>query len=121
VDTSRTELRIPAAPIGPALARAAVPTVVPPLPAALVADLQLLVSELVGDAVERSGARPSEDIRVVVSVVDEVIRIELSVPGRLPRPAAGGWGSVLLDRLASSWGYEDEQGVARIWFEVPAR
>jgi two-component sensor histidine kinase len=122
VDASRTELRIPAASIGPALARAAVPTVVPPLPAATMADLQLLVSELVSNAIEDAGDRASEDIRVVVLASPGSVRIELSAARRLPAPAPGGWGTLLLDRLASAWGYDDDdddRGTPRIWFEVP--
>lgn len=113
---SRTELRIPAASIGPALARAAVPNVLPPLPARAVADLQLLVSELVSDAIERSAVRSSEDIGIVVTALDARIRIEVAVNGGTPRPVAGGWSSLLLDRLALAWGFEDVP--ARVWFEV---
>ena len=118
MNPSRIELRIPVGSIGPALARAAVPTVVPPLPAATMADLQLLVSELVSDAIERSGARAIEDIRVCVTTADGTVRVELSAPSGLPRPTADGWGRLLLDRLAARWGYDDQPGGARIWFEM---
>jgi hypothetical protein len=117
--SSRTELRIPAATIGPALARAAIPNVLPPLPATTVADLQLLVSELVSDVIERSGIPSSQDLRLVVSVADR-IRIEVGGNGRTPSPVPGGWGALLLDRLALAWGYEDEPGRSAIWFEIAA-
>ena len=115
--SSRSELRIPVASIGPALARAAVPNVLPSLPATTVADLQLLVSELVSDAIERSGMSSSQDLRIVVSVADR-IRIEVGGDGRTPPPVPAGWAALLLDRLALAWGYEDEPGRSAIWFEI---
>jgi hypothetical protein len=121
VPTSRTELHIPAAAIGPALARAAVPSVLPPLEAARVADLQLLVSELIGDAVERAGIPASEDILVTVSASEVSVRVEIVAGRRIPTPREGSWAALLLDRLASAWGYDEERSPARIWFEVPVR
>jgi hypothetical protein len=116
--SSRTELRIPAGTIGPALARAAVPNVLPPLRGATIADLQLLVSELVSDAIQRSGISASQDVRIVVVTVDARIRIEVGIAGGTPRPVPGGWATLLLDRLALAWGYEEVPAPARIWFDV---
>lgn len=115
---ARSEFRIPTTSIGPALARAAVPSVLPPLPATRVADLQLLVSELISDAVERSGATAGDDIRVVVSAPKGRVRVELVAAGGTPRPIDAGWSMRLLDRLASRWGYDEDHGPARIWFEI---
>jgi hypothetical protein len=51
-----------------------VPNVFPPLPATKVADPQLVVSELVSEAIERSGVRSSQDVRIVVSTFETKVR-----------------------------------------------
>src|SRR5436305_8298128 len=75
-------------------------------------DVRLLVSEIVTNSVRHAGAPANAKIGLAVSVVDDVVRAEVTDAGRglqpSPRDAqqleAGGWGLHLVDRLASRWG-----------------
>jgi hypothetical protein len=117
----RTELRIPATTIGPALARAALPTVLPPASATLVADVQLLVSDLVGDAVTSVPSTAADVVRVSVETTPAVLRVEVTTAHGASRPSPGTWPAMLLGRLATRWGHDGDRGHARIWFEIALR
>jgi anti-sigma regulatory factor (Ser/Thr protein kinase) len=87
---------------------------------------RLLVSEVVGNAYRHAGLGPDDPIRLRVRVADRV-RVEVVDGGRgfdgRPRPAVGphevgGYGLVLVDRLASRWGVSRRGGVTRVWFEL---
>jgi two-component sensor histidine kinase len=39
-----------------------------------------------------------------------------AIASPVERPERGGWGLVLVDRLADGWGVED--GASRVWFRV---
>jgi anti-sigma regulatory factor (Ser/Thr protein kinase) len=87
------------------------------------ADAELLVSELVTNAVAH--ADPPVTLRVHVD--EERTRVEVTdgvrdVPVvRDPPPTAlGGRGVMFVDRLASSWGTSEEEGEAAkaVWFEL---
>ena len=112
----RTELRIPATTIGPALARAALPTVLPPASATLVADVQLLV----GDAVT-SRSTGGDVVRVSVETTPAVLRVEVTTAHGASRPSPGTWPAMLLGRLATRWGHDGDRGPGRIWFEIALR
>ena len=91
-------------------------------------DLELLVSELVTNAVRHGGMSGPEDLVVVlVAVGPERTRLEVCdrgagfEPGRpAPRSMAdggGGFGLVLLERMAEAWGVgAGEEGVC-VWAE----
>jgi len=127
---ARAELHLPAEPIAPTLARAGVRTASRDLPAETAADLALLVTEVVTNAV-RHAPRSAVDEVVVRIVTDDRIRVEVldpAPPFEPPTPGGpyedrpSGWGLFLLDRLASAWGIEPSGGGKKVWFELdPAR
>jgi anti-sigma regulatory factor (Ser/Thr protein kinase) len=91
------------------------------------ADLKLLVSELIANSVEHSGATRDQLIGLDVSVVDERLRVEVSDPGpgfNLPRTpthqpweAEYGRGLLIVDSLAQSWGVTQGKR-STVWFEL---
>ncbi|HVE69171.1 MAG TPA: ATP-binding protein [Solirubrobacteraceae bacterium] len=95
------------------------------LPAHAVAELRLVVSELVTNAV-RHGLDRGGAVELTVNVTGDVARIDVTdggegfrPPQRPPEPAdVGGWGLVVVDRLASRWGVESAPST-RVWAEVP--
>jgi anti-sigma regulatory factor (Ser/Thr protein kinase) len=94
----------------------------------LMADVRLLVSELVTNSVRHSGVGPPESVGLDVAVDEETIRVEVRDRGRgfEPRPREagrtrpGGWGLYLVDRLADRWGVVRNH-VTRVWFEIDRR
>jgi signal transduction histidine kinase len=91
------------------------------------ADLKLLVSELIANSVEHSGATRDELIGLEVSAVDQTLRVEVSDPGpgfNLPRtPTKQPWeaeygrGLLIVDSLAQSWGATHGER-STVWFEL---
>jgi anti-sigma regulatory factor (Ser/Thr protein kinase) len=127
---THTELHLPGEPIAPALARAgvrgAIAGVPDRVPDRLVADLELLVTEVVTNAVRHGGLRPADEI-VVRMWADDCVHVEVvdtgspferrAEPGRLG-PSASGWGLFLLDRLTTAWGVEAEPNGKKVWFDL---
>src|ERR671919_3274187 len=78
--------------------------------------LALLLSELVTNAIQHCGAGPHETIQVRLSSTPQRVRVEVHDPGSTsPRPrdrleSGGGYGLLLVDRLADGWGREETQG-----------
>jgi anti-sigma regulatory factor (Ser/Thr protein kinase) len=91
----------------------------------LMADVRLLVSELVTNSVRHSGSGPPESVGLDVAVDSDTIRVEVRDPGSgfEPRPRTadrnrpGGWGLYLVDRLADRWGVVRNH-FTRVWFEI---
>jgi anti-sigma regulatory factor (Ser/Thr protein kinase) len=88
-------------------------------------DAQLLVSELVANAV-RHGGRSGEQVRVSVRANPKTMRVEVTdrgagfEPERLPQPSsehAGGWGLAIVAALAHRWGVE-RRTATTVWFEI---
>jgi anti-sigma regulatory factor (Ser/Thr protein kinase) len=83
---------------------------------------RLLLSELVANAVEH--VREEGDLEVRFALQEGALRVEVFDPGPgfepRPRPSGSerGWGLHFTDRLASRWDADDE-GRARVWFELP--
>jgi anti-sigma regulatory factor (Ser/Thr protein kinase) len=81
-------------------------------------DVELLVSELVSNAVRHGEAPVSLDVRRE----DDVLRVEVQDAGTGPGPRmrpgdrGGGFGLRLVDRVATRWGVE--RGSTRVWFEL---
>jgi anti-sigma regulatory factor (Ser/Thr protein kinase) len=96
------------------------------LPAAARADVLLLVTELVTNAVRHGGVDPEQSLRVVVWQGPRRVRVEVVDPGTRftrPRPGpnrdeSGGWGLFLVDRIADSWGVARAVGGTCVWFEI---
>src|SRR5215208_1883056 len=90
-------------------------------------DVALLVSELVTNSVRHGGA--GEDHRLELAALREGERLRVEVtdwgPGfdrdarpRRPTDEVGGWGLVLVERLADRWGVEHDGDATVVWFEV---
>lgn len=84
--------------------------------------VELMASELLTNAVLYAGG----DIRLLVSVADGVIRVEVRdasgdrpVLRRPPADSTSGRGVAIIDALASRWGVDDVgSGGKAVWFEV---
>lgn len=83
--------------------------------------VQLLVSELVTNAVVHAGARP--DVSVIL--MPDAVRVEVgddSVAAVVPRVAGdydeSGRGTFLLDQMTTRWGVETTEQGKTVWFEV---
>ncbi len=107
------------------LARRSVLSVEADLPHAVRHRLALLLSELVTNAIQNGGAGPHETVQVRVASSPEKVRVEVFDPGsngRLPQDRiddVGGFGLLLVDRLASQWGQrETDDGGSLAWFEL---
>lgn len=90
--------------------------------------LQLVVSELVTNAIRHSDAGATDRIELRIAVLGGTILVEVRDPGPgfarpsgtpRPRGATGGFGLFLVDRLASKWGVSND-GRFRVWAELPA-
>ena len=124
---SQSEVRLRPESTAPGLARAAIAAAASALPAVMVADAELLTSEVVSNAVRHAELDPSQEI-VVRIVADGYVRVEVADQGPpfeadLRRLGSGssGWGLFLVDAVATSWGVEREGSGKRVWFEVGAR
>jgi anti-sigma regulatory factor (Ser/Thr protein kinase) len=85
------------------------------------ADLNLLVSELVNNAVVHGSGRIELHLErrgdaVWAQVSDEGSGFE-AVPHAVQQPRSGGWGLHLLDALAERWGMAES--ATQVWFELP--
>ena len=95
------------------------------LSAEALAELRLVVSELVTNAVLHGRDRGGI-VELTVTVTGDVARIDVTDGGGGFRPPEadpapeelGGWGLVVVDRLASRWGVEATP-FTRVWAEVP--
>lgn len=124
---SEIELRLRPEPVAPSLARAAMAAVASGLPTAVMADAELLTTEVVTNAVRHAELDPSQEI-VVRIVADGYVRVEVADPGppfeavlRRPGSDSSGWGLFLVNAVATSWGVEPEGSGKTVWFEVGAR
>jgi len=121
----KIEIVLPAVPLSVSIARHAVGDLLhdaDAVPAVVVEDVLLLVSELVTNAVLHAGT----DTRVAASVRDGrvVVAVSDDDPHHAPfladrgSMASNGRGLLLVDALASDWGIElmDESKV--VWFEA---
>jgi anti-sigma regulatory factor (Ser/Thr protein kinase) len=96
------------------------------IPADVLEDAKVLVSELVGNSVKHAGLNVDDHVHVTAEWSGERLRVTVhdrvrpSMPPPVaaairPRPGANsGWGLFIVDRLASRWG-TDESGY---WFEL---
>ena len=88
-------------------------------------DAQLLVSELVTNAIRHAGLEQDATIRLVVETDDHGMRVEVCDRGpgfELSEPAPdpsrpSGWGLYLVRELSDRWGI-DRDGETRVWFEL---
>jgi anti-sigma regulatory factor (Ser/Thr protein kinase) len=96
------------------------------LSAARMRDVQLLVSELVTNAVRHAGIAAGAPIHMLIDTGDGRLRVEIADGGSgfepgLPEPdpaRASGWGLYLVEQLADRWGVEPADPGTLIWFEI---
>jgi anti-sigma regulatory factor (Ser/Thr protein kinase) len=81
----------------------------------------LLTSELVTNAVVHAGTQARLHLQGVAGGVRVEVSdgsSELPVPRNGRADDVGGWGLVLLERLATAWGAERRDSGKTVWFEV---
>jgi anti-sigma regulatory factor (Ser/Thr protein kinase) len=119
-----TSFNLPGGPDAASRARALIEPLRSELGDDLHGDLTLMLSEVVTNA-HRHGGAGEAGIGVDVEVTHDRLRAEVSDAGRgfKPEPVpeeergAGGWGLVILDRLADRWGVRSGPPSC-VWFEV---
>lgn len=92
------------------------------------ADVLLLLSELVANAVVHGGVEADGAIGIRVIGLPGRVRVEVTDPGqgfdwehhrRQQRPRReGGFGLALVDRIADRWGIQREHQLTQVWFEL---
>ena len=90
----------------------------------VLADAELVVSELVTNSVQHGGPSADESVRVDVAVSDGVVRLEVDNPAASSTIAASdpdsdrsGFGLRIVEALADAWGVSRE-GHTRVWVEL---
>ncbi len=124
--TEGLSLRLPATLAAPSKARRAVVAALPDVAPGVSAEAELLVTELVTNAVRHGGLDADDVIDLRVVRRGSAIRVEVAEggPGFDPATAlaqdpeaVGGWGLLLVSRLASRWGVT--RGRPNLaWFEI---
>jgi anti-sigma regulatory factor (Ser/Thr protein kinase) len=120
-------LRTAGGPHAPERVRAWLQTTTNWLPDELESNLLLLTCELVNNSVLHGEASEQDTIEIELQATDRGLRAQVTDPGSGFAPTGrqreldepGGWGLVLVERLAASWGVERDQGT-RVWFELAA-
>lgn len=86
--------------------------------------VDLLSTELIANAIRHARLEDEQRITFAARFVDDYIRVEVHDPGPGFDPDSGmtgkGFGLRMVDKLASRWGVEHDDGV-RVWFEVDRR
>jgi anti-sigma regulatory factor (Ser/Thr protein kinase) len=123
----RADFSLPGGPEAAADARDQLAALGGPLAASPDGTVSLLLTELVTNAVRHGGARDGQRVAVTVEHWPGLLRVSVSDPGpgfhwrppdpRRP-PAEGGYGLVLVDRMARRWGIEPGGDSTIVWFEL---
>jgi anti-sigma regulatory factor (Ser/Thr protein kinase) len=95
------------------------------LPATVLGDLQLLVTEIVANSVRHGGVGEDGEIDLRVDVRDARVRVEMRDTGIQADPhlrtpdlgGGGGFGMLLVSRMSERWGVDHEPNVV-MWFEL---
>jgi phosphoserine phosphatase RsbU/P len=125
--TLERSIRIPATPDAPRRGRQALdgwlPHVVAPTRAD---DARLIATELMSNAVRHGGITAQDDITLSLGTDNGTVTIVVEQPtsassARIADPSStereGGFGLMLVDRLADSWGVEHGRP-GRVWFAI---
>jgi anti-sigma regulatory factor (Ser/Thr protein kinase) len=124
-DAGDVRIQLEAGPFAAALARSALIPIERRVDDELMADVRLLVSELVTNSVRHAHMPPPGAVTLDVSLDARTIHVEVcdSGPGFEPRgrragqSKAGGWGLFLVERLADRWGVM-RNTCTNVWFEI---
>lgn len=117
------QARLPARPAAVAEARNALEPLETYVEPERLSDLKLLVSELVTNGIRYGSHGPDDHINLRVRVARKIrVEVEDPGPGFVPEQpphhrGSGGWGLVLVDRLADRWGVA-RRGNATVWAEM---
>ncbi len=119
---------IAASPAAPSIARSAVSGLAADHPGAAshLDALNLLVSEVVTNAVRHVDPSQGRQVELEISVTDERTRVDVRDQGsgfkpRAERPAGGregGFGLRLVEQASSRWGTGMNKGRFSVWFEI---
>lgn len=118
-------VQLDAGPSAAALARSALIPIERKVDEQLMADLRLLVSELVTNSVRHADLSPSAKVNLEVAVSDRKVHVEVRDSGQGFEPSdhkpdagtPGGWGLFLVEELADRWGVMRNH-FTRVWFEM---
>jgi anti-sigma regulatory factor (Ser/Thr protein kinase) len=89
-------------------------------------DVLLLITELVTNAVLHADVGPHRFLRLRIERWPRRVRVEVTHPGIAfepdPAPAdgTGGWGLLLVERIADRWGIASRAPGTCVWFEILA-
>ncbi|HYI62880.1 MAG TPA: response regulator [Acidimicrobiales bacterium] len=119
---ARASTRLPAAAAAAGAARAFIRDTLDGPDRALLAEVELLVSELVTNAVLHASSAP----RVDVVLAPQHVRVEVQdddpdlpvLRAQTDPDTIGGRGILLIDRMASRWGAEARDDGKVVWFEL---
>lgn len=91
----------------------------------VLADLTLLVSELVTNAYRHSGIPHGDPIALRVSMRNRVVRVEVEDHGVAPPgphlrapDETGGWGLQIVSSVSDRWGSQKTLAGNLVWFEI---
>jgi anti-sigma regulatory factor (Ser/Thr protein kinase) len=124
-EDGEVSIQLEAGPSAAALARNALVPIEREVNEDLMADVRLLVSELVTNSVRHADMPPPGRVSLDVSVDDGKIHVEVEDTGtgfeprgrREGQSKASGWGLYLVERLADRWGVICNH-FTRVWFEI---
>jgi len=111
-------VKLPAEPIAARTARGVVRNVLSTADQALLDSVELLVSELVTNAVLHATSAPRLDVHVGRARIRVEVFDDDATPPHTRVPGIGGWGLQLVDRLATRWGSDPQPGGKVVWFEM---
>jgi serine/threonine-protein kinase RsbW len=121
----RLALRLSADPRAPLVARREIRSFAAGLDEQMRSNLALLVSELVTNSLRHASRGPESWVRLEATITPDSVRVEVADPGdRFPSSrnaeGEGGWGLLLVDRVASRWGVlRDQQTRVRFEADLP--
>jgi anti-sigma regulatory factor (Ser/Thr protein kinase) len=121
---SKLALRLEVDPRAPLVARRHISSFTTGLDEEIRANLALLVSELVTNSLRHASLGAEAWIHLTATIGPEAVRVEVADPGHSFPPAPdlegeGGWGLLLVDRVASRWGVDrGGSALTRVWFEA---
>lgn len=123
------EVNVPAHPVSIAFVRRGVCAMADIYGDATADDVALVVTELVTNAIRHAAVSNGDSIDVSLDLTPQGVRGSVRDPGSGFRPDPsgpaprddGGFGLLIVDRLARDWGVESAPGRTEVWFELDRR